>query len=190
MNAPVTPPQGAQPFARKLALFVPLALFIAFLAFTMFNLGRPQQQVIASKMVGQPMPTFTLEGLDALHPGLATEDLQRGTVTLVNVFASWCLPCQTEAPQLQALAEQGVVIHGIAVRDRSAAIGRFLAQHGNPFRRIGLDPAGQTQIALGSSGVPETFVVDGKGVIRYQHIGEIRPEHVSVLLAEIGKAKS
>ncbi len=190
MSAPEQAPKPTAPITRKLALFVPLALFIAFLGFTMFNLGRPQQQVIASKMVGQPMPTFALQGLDALHPGLETGDLQRGTVTLVNVFASWCLPCQTEAPQLKALADQGVVVHGIAVRDQGAAVRRFLDRHGNPYRRIGLDPAGQTQIALGSSGVPETFVVDGKGIIRYQHIGEIRPEHVQMLLAEIAKAKS
>lgn len=174
---------------KRIALFAPLALFIAFLLVASLNLGRPQQQVIASRLVGAPMPDFALEGLSDLQPGLATSDLRRGTVTLVNLFASWCLPCIAEAPQLLALAEEGVVIHAIAIRDARPAISRFLARHGNPFRRIGLDPAGAAQIALGSSGVPETFVVDGAGIIRYQHIGEIRPEHLPRLRAEIAKAR-
>jgi cytochrome c biogenesis protein CcmG/thiol:disulfide interchange protein DsbE len=108
---------------------------------------------------------------------------------LVNIFASWCLPCAVEAPQLKALQAQGATIHGIATRDQPADVARFLERHGNPFTRIGLDPAGRMLIAFGASGVPETYVVDGRGIIRHQHLGEIRPEHVEGLLAELEKAR-
>jgi cytochrome c biogenesis protein CcmG/thiol:disulfide interchange protein DsbE len=82
----------------------------------------------------------------------------------------------------------GATVNGIAVRDAPDDVAAFLAANGNPFARVGLDKTGQTQIALGSSGVPETFVVDGAGVIRYQHIGEIRPEHLPLLMRQLAEA--
>jgi cytochrome c biogenesis protein CcmG/thiol:disulfide interchange protein DsbE len=82
-----------------------------------------------------------------------------------------------------ALKRRGVPIDGVAIRDRSEDVARFLAESGDPFERIGADPASRVQFALGSSGVPETFVVDGKGVIRHQHIGDIRPENVEQIVA-------
>lgn len=174
---------------RRLALFVPLALFLVFVAVVMFGIGRPQQQVIGSQLVGKPVPPFELAGFDALHPGLSDADLRQGNVTLVNLFASWCLPCIVEAPQLKRLADKGVVIHAVAIRDKPEDVAAFLEKHGDPFRRIGLDPQGHMQIDWGSSGVPETFVIDGKGVIRHQHIGELRPEHVPELLRIIDEAR-
>ena len=108
---------------------------------------------------------------------------------LLNLFASWCLPCAVEAPHLEALSAKGATIHAIAVRDQPADVGGFLDKHGNPFGRIGLDQGGRMMIALGASGVPETFVVDGRGIIRFQHLGEIRAEHVPMLLAELEKAR-
>lgn len=174
---------------RRIALFAPLAAFLLFVVLAVTMLGRPQQQVIVSQLVGKPMPQFALDGPDPLHPGLTSSDLAQGNVVLVNLFASWCLPCRVEAPQLQTLADSGVVIHAIAIRDTPAAIHAFLQKHGDPFRRIGLDPAGRVQIALGSSGVPETFVVDGRGIIRYQHIGPIEADDVATILAQIEAAK-
>jgi cytochrome c biogenesis protein CcmG/thiol:disulfide interchange protein DsbE len=82
-----------------------------------------------------------------------------------------------------------VPIDGVAIRDRSEDVAGFLAEWGDPFERIGADPASRVQFALGSSGVPETFVVDGKGVIRHQHIGDIRPENVPEILAAYEAAK-
>jgi cytochrome c biogenesis protein CcmG/thiol:disulfide interchange protein DsbE len=105
------------------------------------------------------------------------------------VFASWCLPCAAEAPQLLQLKQAGAVIEAVAIRDRPEDIGDFLKRYGNPYQRIGSDPTSSVQIAIGSSGVPETFVIDGKGIIRHQHIGDIRSENVPELLAELEKAR-
>lgn len=174
---------------KRAALLVPLLMFAAFVALAVFGLGRPNQRTIESKMVGQPVPDFELAGFDALHPGLQTTDLKQGTVTLVNVFASWCIPCRVEAPQLKALADKGIVVHAVAVRDTPAALRAFLDEHGDPFRRIGMDIEGKAMIALGASGVPETFLVDESGVIRRQYIGEIRPAQVAEVLRDIDEVR-
>lgn len=143
---------------------------------------RPVPPIAASPMVGQSVPSFDLPGLDAAHPGLAASDLRQGSVTVVNLFASWCLPCRLEAPQLRALADKGATIHGIAVADRPLDAQAFLAKVGNPYRRIGLDPDRIASQAWRSSGVPETYVVDGQGVVIAQRSGPLRPEDVADLL--------
>ncbi|OYZ24577.1 MAG: hypothetical protein B7Y31_14145 [Novosphingobium sp. 16-62-11] len=124
------------------------------------------------------------------RPGLTTAEMKAGKPRLLNVFASWCVPCAVEAPQLEALRQQGVEIDGVAIRDRSEDLNRFLATYGNPFARIGKDDLSEVQLGIGSSGVPETFVIDGKGVIRHQHIGEIRPEDVPMILEKLKEAQS
>jgi cytochrome c biogenesis protein CcmG, thiol:disulfide interchange protein DsbE len=161
---------------NRLILWLPLAVFAIFLAVLAFRLGGSQDDKIHSRMIGKPMPEFALRPAAPGHPPLAAADLRRGTPRLVNVFGSWCIPCRVEAPQLLALKRRGIAIDAIAVRDRPEDVARFLALHGDPFERIGDDPRSQVQFALGSSGVPETFVVDGRGIIRHQHIGEIRAE--------------
>ena len=105
-----------------------------------------------------------------------------GRPRLLNIFGSWCVPCIAEAPQLMALKQAGVAIEGIAVRDRPGDVGEFLQRNGDPYDRIGLDDQAVLQVALGSSGVPESFLIDGKGIIRAQHIGEIRPEDMPGLI--------
>jgi cytochrome c biogenesis protein CcmG/thiol:disulfide interchange protein DsbE len=107
----------------------------------------------------------------------------------VNLFASWCVPCIAEAPVLKDLKRRGVAIDGIAIRDRPDDVAMFLQKNGNPFQRIGSDPTSRVQIALGTAGVPESFVVDGRGVIRHQHIGPIAPGEVPTILAELEKAR-
>ena len=104
------------------------------------------------------------------------------------MFASWCVPCAAEAPNLAKLEASGANIVAVAIRDRPEDVGAFLEAYGNPFSRIGKDDISAVQLSIGSSGVPETFVIDGKGVIRYQHIGDIRDSDVSVLLAELREA--
>lgn len=175
-------------WTTRALLLLPLLLFGGLVVLMAGNLGKPTEAVIRSHMVGKPVPAFALEGMVGA-PGLSAADLATGKPVLVNVFASWCLPCAVEAPQLQALADKGATIHGIAVRDTPEKVAAFLARHGNPFTRLGDDRAGRMLIAFGASGVPETYVIDGKGVIRHQHLGEIRPEHVQVLLAELEKAR-
>jgi cytochrome c biogenesis protein CcmG, thiol:disulfide interchange protein DsbE len=174
---------------RRLLLSLPLLLFVAFMAVVAVKLRQPGDATIRSQMIGKSMPEFALDAAVAGHPGLRLADLRGGRPRLLNVFASWCLPCRVEAPQLAELKARGVPIDGIAVRDRSEEVAGFLAQYGDPFERIGSDPRSRVQFDLGSSGVPETFVIDGRGVIRLQHIGDIRPEDMPEILAAWERAK-
>ena len=174
---------------KRLLLWLPLAVFVVFLVTVAVGLRKPPETQIRSRMIGKAMPEFALEPAVPSHPALGAADLRSGKPRLVNVFASWCLPCKAEAPQLLALKRRGIPIDGVAIRDRSEDVARFLADSGDPFERIGADPASRVQFALGSSGVPETFVVDGKGVIRHQHIGDIRPENVPEILAAYEAAR-
>jgi cytochrome c biogenesis protein CcmG/thiol:disulfide interchange protein DsbE len=174
---------------RRLTLWLPLAVFVAFAIVVVAGLRKDPSSPIRSQMIGKKMPDFALAPAVPNHPPLGAADLRRGRPRLVNVFASWCAPCKAEGPQLMALKARGVPIDGVAVRDRSEDTARFLREWGDPFERIGADPASRVQFALGASGVPETFVVDGKGIIRHQHIGDIRPENVPEILAAWEAAK-
>jgi cytochrome c biogenesis protein CcmG/thiol:disulfide interchange protein DsbE len=174
---------------KRFILWLPLAVFLAFAVTVAISLYAPSDNRIHSQMVGKPMPSFTLKPALPSHPPLTRAGLQAGKPRLVNVFASWCLPCKAEAPQLMELKRRGVPIDGIAIRDRSEDVAAFLAEWGDPFERIGSDPDSRVQMALGSSGVPESFIVDGRGVIRYQHIGDIRPENVPEIMAAYEAAR-
>lgn len=153
-----------------------------------YQLGQPKQEFVQSAMVGELMPAFNLPPASASRPGLSAADLADGTPKLLNVWGSWCVPCAAEAPQLDLLERSGANIVGIAIRDRPENVDRFLEVYGNPFTRIGRDDISEVQMSLGSSGVPETFVIDGEGRITYQHIGDIRPEQVRTILDELRKA--
>jgi len=174
---------------RKLLIWLPLAMFLAFMVVFAGGLISPESKSIPSKLVGKPMPQFSLPAGIAGKPGLSSSELANGQPHLVNIFASWCIPCIQEAPQLAQLAQAGVPIYGIAIRDRPEDLGRFLARNGDPYRAIGGDVNSSVQIALGSSGVPETFIVDGRGIIRRQHIGAINPEDVPGLMSALAAAK-
>jgi cytochrome c biogenesis protein CcmG/thiol:disulfide interchange protein DsbE len=163
-----------------------LALLVAVLVFRLANPGDP---TIRSRLTGKPVPAFELPAALPAKPALAAADLATGKPQLLNIFASWCVPCITEAPVLAELARRGVPISGIAIRDRPQDIARFLADHGDPFQRIGTDQTSQVQLALGSSGVPESFVVDGRGIIRYQHVGPIDPGEIGTILEQLEKAR-
>ena len=174
---------------QRLALWLPLAVFLGFVLVVVFGLGRSPEVVLESKLIGKAMPQFTLPGALPGRPGLADADFKTGRPVLLNIFASWCVPCAAEAPQLMALKRAGATIHAIAIRDTGEAVGGFLRRNGDPFGKVGFDDRSRVQLALGSSGVPETFIVDGKGVIRYQHIGDIRPEQVATILSQLEKAR-
>jgi cytochrome c biogenesis protein CcmG/thiol:disulfide interchange protein DsbE len=100
---------------------------------------------------------------------------------VINFFGSWCVPCIAEAPVLAELRRQGVPIDGIAVRDRPQDISEFLKANGDPYNAIGADPESKVQIQFGSSGVPETFIIDPYGTVRYQHIGPIELKDVATI---------
>jgi len=165
-----------------------VALTVALFGLFAFQLTRPKDDLVPSTMIGQAMPQFALPPAIPQLPGLASADLADGHPHLLNVFASWCVPCAAEAPQLAALQQAGAPLVAVAVRDRPEDLAAFFARYGNPFGRIGADNVRTVQFLIGSSGVPETFVVDGKGVIREQHIGEVRPEDVPRLLEALEKA--
>ncbi|HAF40524.1 MAG TPA: DsbE family thiol:disulfide interchange protein [Sphingobium sp.] len=174
---------------RKLLIWLPLILFLAFVGLFASGLFQPDDRIIHSRLVGQPLPAFALPAGASDRPALASADLATGKPRLLNIFASWCVPCAAEAPQLMALRQAGVEIDAIAIRDARADVDRFLQRYGNPYDRIGLDARSGVQIALGSSGVPETFVIDGQGRIAYQHIGDIRADDVPMILDRLRSAQ-
>ena len=174
---------------KPFVLWVPLAIFVIFLLTVASGLYSPSDRKIPSRLVGKPVPEFALPAALPDKPGLAPTDFKDGEPRILNVFASWCVPCIAEAPQLLALARRGIPIDAVALRDRPEDVAEFLGRWGDPYQRIGLDLDSQAQLALGSSGVPETFLIDGKGVIRYQHIGDIKPEHVPEIVRAYEAAK-
>ena len=169
--------------------FLPLLILIAIVGALAWRLSSPPDEKIPSKMLGQPVPAFVLAPATPGKSGLSSSELATGQPRLINVFASWCVPCIAEAPLLSELKRRGVPIDAIAVRDRPEDVASFLARHGDPFERIGADPESRVQLALGSSGVPETFVVDGRGIIRYQHMGPIEPGDVATIVHQWEAAK-
>ena len=169
--------------------WLPIAVLALIVAALVWRLTNPEDTNIRSRLAGQPVPQFVLPAAIPGKPGLASTHLATGQPRLLNVFASWCVPCIAEAPMLLELKRRGVAIDAIAIRDRPADVAAFLARHGDPFTRIGSDDNSRVQLALGSSGVPESFVVDGRGIIRHQHIGPIEPGDVPLILAELEKAR-
>jgi cytochrome c biogenesis protein CcmG, thiol:disulfide interchange protein DsbE len=169
-------------------LWAPLALFLTFFGVVAYGLKQPPSTQIRSKMINKPLPKFSLPPAHAAQPGLGTASFAQGQPRLLNIFASWCIPCIEEAPVLKELADKGVPIDAVDVKDRPQDLERFLKRYGNPYQRIGADNDSAVQLALGSSGVPETFVIDGKGVIRHQHIGDIRREDIPTIMAQLRAA--
>src|SRR5215831_13831093 len=158
--------------ARKLAFVLPALLFAVLLV--VFAIGLTHDpHLLPSALIDRPAPDFSLPGLYDTAEGLSREDLA-GRVTLVNFFASWCAPCRAEHAQLMALARRpGVTLEGVAYKDKPEDARRFLDGLGNPYRRVGVDRKGSTAIDFGVYGVPETYVVDGSGRIRYRQVGPL-----------------
>jgi len=179
---------ASTPAPSRWALWLPLAFFAGFAALVLFAMLRPADRAVKSAMIGRPLPQFSLLAATPAQPGLARADLATGKPHLLNIFASWCVPCAVEAPQLRALKNRGIDVVGVAIRDKPEDLARFFAQNGNPFSRVGRDDVSAIQFALGSSGVPESFVIDGRGVIRYQHIGDIRADQVELIAQKMAEA--
>ena len=179
--------EQSKPF--RWTLWLPMGLFTGFVVLVLIGLYSPADRDVASALVGKAMPAFDLPPALPERPGLSSKDFAGAEPRLVNIFASWCIPCRIEAPQLEALRRAGVPIEGISVRDSEADLRVFLEQNGDPYERIGADDDGKVQLALGSSGVPETYVIDGRGIIRYQHIGEIRANQLPMILEKLEEAR-
>ncbi|MEG3085814.1 DsbE family thiol:disulfide interchange protein [Sphingomonas sp. PB4P5] len=174
---------------RRSAVWLPLLGFALVFAVVAMALVRPADRTVRSAMIGKTLPTFSLGAMVPGKPGLGSAVFAQGQPRLLNVFASWCIPCIAEAPMLMRLKRMGVPIDAVAIRDTPAAVQAFLARNGDPYQRIGSDRESSVQLALGSSGVPETFVIDGKGRIVLQHVGDIREDDVPAILAALEKAR-
>jgi len=168
---------------------LPVVLLALVIAALVWRLAHPEDTTIRSRLAGKPVPEFALPPAVPGKLGLASADLAKGGPRLLNVFASWCVPCIAEARVLDQIKGKGVAIDAIAIRDRPEDVAAFLAAHGDPFDRIGSDDNSRVQLALGSAGVPESFVVDGRGFIRYQHVGPIEPADVPTILAQLEQAR-
>lgn len=173
----------------RLILWVPLIGFLIFLIVFAIGLKQPQEKTIPSALIGQAMPEFMLPAALPDRGGLSSAALRQGGPHLINIFASWCIPCRAEAPQLEALRQRGIPVDGIAVRDRPQDLTQFLATYGDPFRTIGADVDRRVQLNLGSAGVPETFIVDSRGIIRHQHIGAITDADMPTIIAAFEAAR-
>jgi cytochrome c biogenesis protein CcmG/thiol:disulfide interchange protein DsbE len=175
---------------KRVLIWTPLVFFALVFGLVASGLLKPGDRTIHSAMVGKPVPQLALPGLIPGRPGVSNASLTAtGKPRLLNVFASWCIPCIAEAPQLMRLKQMGVQIDAIAVRDTPAAVQDFLARNGDPYAAIGDDKQSAAQLALGSSGVPETFVIDARGNIVEQHIGDVRADDVPKLLAALERAR-
>jgi cytochrome c biogenesis protein CcmG/thiol:disulfide interchange protein DsbE len=176
-------------------VLLPLVVFAALAALFLFQLtlgGDPQK--IPSALINKPAPDFSLPPVEGLSadgkpvPGFGREDLT-GKVSVVNVFASWCVPCRQEHPLLEELATvDGIQLVGINYKDKPENARRFLGSLGNPYDLIGADSGGRTAIEWGVYGVPETFIVDADGMIRYKFIGPLSPSsYRDVFMPELKK---
>ena len=185
-----------KPARRRLLVLLPLAIFLALAALFFFRLGSGDPSRIPSALIGRPAPDTNL----AAVPGLVTRDGKplpgisaaefKGAVTLVNVWASWCIPCRDEAPLLDTLSQdKRIRLVGINYKDQPENARRFLRRHVNPFVAAGTDGNGRASMDWGVYGVPETFIVGRDGNIAYKLVGPITEANLQrALKPEIEKA--
>jgi cytochrome c biogenesis protein CcmG/thiol:disulfide interchange protein DsbE len=175
----------------RIALFVlPLVLLAALVAVFAVSLDR-DPGLVRSVLIDKPVPSTTLPALDGSGVNGLDPSLFEGQVTVVNVFASWCIPCRAEHPMLLEIKQRaGVRLVGINQKDAPENALAFLTELGNPYDAIGADANGRASIDWGVYGVPETFVVNAAGTITYKHIGPITPESLTAeVLPAIETAK-
>jgi cytochrome c biogenesis protein CcmG, thiol:disulfide interchange protein DsbE len=174
----------------RLITLLPVLMF-AGIALLLFKGLSGDPSTLPSTLINRSAPVFDLPAVAGLNvPGLKTADLAQGKVTVVNIWASWCGPCRAEHPLLMELSKRNdIVLVGINNKDEAANAARFLGALGQPFAAIGADTTGRTTIDWGGYGVPETFIVDGNGTIRYKHIGPLPDDALTGrFAAEIKKA--
>jgi cytochrome c biogenesis protein CcmG/thiol:disulfide interchange protein DsbE len=162
---------------RRLLFLLPVLAFGILIAWFWIGLspGRDPTRV-PSAMINKPAPDFELPSLAGGAVGLRTADL-KGQLTLVNFFASWCVPCRAEQPLLLDLArDKRLQLYGIAYKNKPEEASAFLAELGDPFARVALDQPGRTAIDFGVYGVPESYLVDRDGRIRFRHVGPLTPD--------------
>jgi len=162
----------------RLLFALPLLIFGVVAGYFFVQLGK-DPSILPSALIDKPVPSFETGALLEGKPGLATADFKTGKVVLVNIWASWCIPCRAEHPLVTRLAkDDGMTIYAINYKDTREAATAWLNELGDPYQRIGFDQSGRAGIEWGVYGVPETYVIDGEGRIRWKRVGPMTPELV------------
>jgi cytochrome c biogenesis protein CcmG/thiol:disulfide interchange protein DsbE len=170
-----------------LRFVLPLGLFVALAVALSVGLTL-KPGVIPSTLIDEAVPAFDLPPVTGRERGLSSAGLT-GEVRLVNFFASWCIPCKAEHPLLNRLTEEGLVpVYGVNYKDEPEDVRRWLDQLGDPFARSGADLEGRIGIEWGVYGLPETFVIDAEGRIRYKHIGQMRAKDIEECILPVVEA--
>ena len=186
MSAATDDATSAKP--RRLFVLLPLIVFLGIAALFLYRLGAGDPSALPSALIGRPAPNTPLPPLEGLAhdgapvPGLAIDDF-KGKVSLVNVWASWCVPCRDEAPLLMKLAEdKRIRVVGINYKDEPTNARRFIGRYGNPYAAVGADVSGRAGIEWGVYGVPENFVIGRDGRIAYKLVGPITAANLEAVL--------
>jgi cytochrome c biogenesis protein CcmG, thiol:disulfide interchange protein DsbE len=177
---------------------VPLLVFLAMAGLFGLALTSGDPSKLPSALIGRQAPTINLPALSGANdpagqpsPGFQTADLANGEITVVNFWSSWCVPCVAEHPLLTELkAKANVRLFGVNYKDPEPGGRRFLGRYGNPFTAVGVDAGGRSAIEWGVYGMPETFVVDGRGRIVYKHVGALTEDAIATkIVPMINKAR-
>lgn len=168
---------------RRLLFFVPVLAFLLMAAILFRNFRATRFDATPSPLVGRPVPAVSLPALDRAAKRFTSADLRAGHVSVVNVWASWCIPCRAEAKELADISRsRRAELYGIVYEDNSTAARQFLKETGDPFVRLDLDADGRAGRAWGIYGVPETFVIDRKGIVRLRYAGPIVPDALATVI--------
>lgn len=199
-NAASPGPSAAPGPARRVrAVLLPMLIFAAIAGLFAFALTKGDPSKLPSALIGKAAPAIALPPLEGLveagqpMPGFATSDLPPGQPVVINFWASWCTPCVDEHPLLVHLKQRtGVTIIGVNYKDQAANARRFLSRYGNPFTRVGTDGNGRAAIEWGVYGMPESFILDGRGVIVHKQVGPFTAEtlekHIIPLIEQLKRS--
>ena len=180
MPIDVMPPPGTH--TSRLLFLVPVAVFVVVGITLGIGLTR-DPSTLPSALLNKPIPEFTLPPIEGWEgTGFSSADLKTPRPKILNVFASWCVPCRTEHPLIARLSQQGIAVYGLNYKDRAADVTAWLSELGDPYTSIGVDRDGRVAIEWGVYGVPETFVINGDGQIVHKKVGPLTPTDVSKTL--------